>query len=124
MKKRVPKKIAGVRIPKTLRKAEFLKLLLGSELGRRMLADALVAAAGAAAAVLVQNNSDEIAAAGKSARRKTARTGSLMQGVIQSAAAAATEVIGEAAKTMLKGDPGKPSGKRKSEQNALSRQRH
>ena len=47
-----PKKIAGVKITKLLRKNSLLGDLLGSAAGRRLLADFLVAAAAAAAALL------------------------------------------------------------------------
>ena len=46
---KVPKKIAGVRVPKVFRKSSLLKGLLNTPAGRKLVAEALVAAAGAAA---------------------------------------------------------------------------
>jgi hypothetical protein len=48
----LPKSIAGVKVPKAVRKSSALGTLFNSELGREILADALLAAAGAAAAAL------------------------------------------------------------------------
>ena len=46
----MPKKVAGVKVPKAMRQSKSLGTLLNSGLGREILADALIAAAGAAAA--------------------------------------------------------------------------
>ena len=51
-KDKVPKAVAGVPVPKRLRKASIITSVLNHPLGRRILADALVAAAGAAATAL------------------------------------------------------------------------
>ena len=50
----VPKKLAGVKVPKAVRESKSLSTLLTSNLGREILADALIAAAGAAAAALTR----------------------------------------------------------------------
>ncbi|NNC00968.1 hypothetical protein HI113_44735, partial [Corallococcus exiguus] len=55
VKTKLPKEIAGVKIPKALREGDWMDNLLGSETGRQILADALVAAAGAAAAVVLSH---------------------------------------------------------------------
>ena len=55
-KAKLPKQVAGVKVPKRLRKSgKSFAGLFKSPLGREILADALVAAAGAAAAALVRN---------------------------------------------------------------------
>ena len=51
-KNAIPKKIAGYKVPKSLRKSRLLKHLLRSPLGREILANALTAGAGAAAAAM------------------------------------------------------------------------
>src|SRR5215211_6183971 len=48
----VPKKVAGVKVPKAVRQSKSLSTLLTSRLGREILADALIAAAGAVASVV------------------------------------------------------------------------
>ena len=53
---KLPKSIAGLKVPKGLRKAEIVEGLLASPDGRRLLADALSAAGAAAAAVLEAGN--------------------------------------------------------------------
>ena len=50
----LPKSVAGVKVPKAMRKSSALGTLFNSELGREILADALIAAAGAAAAALTR----------------------------------------------------------------------
>jgi hypothetical protein len=66
-KAKVPKKVAGLRVPKSLRKSKTLDTLLGSALGREILAGALVAAAGAAASYLMKHRptADQVADAGE-----------------------------------------------------------
>ncbi|WP_157961364.1 hypothetical protein [Microvirga flavescens] len=51
-KTKLPKTVAGVKIPKTVRQGDLLEGLLNSDTGRKVLADALLAAANAAAGVL------------------------------------------------------------------------
>jgi hypothetical protein len=51
-KTKLPKKILGLKVPKKLRKAAFVKTLLDDPVGREILAGAVVAAASAAAAAL------------------------------------------------------------------------
>ena len=48
----LPKRIAGFKVPKGLRKSMMVKGLLGNDLGRQIVADAIVARAGAAAVVM------------------------------------------------------------------------
>jgi hypothetical protein len=99
-KARIPKKVAGVKIPKFVRKSDFLGTLLASDIGRDILANALTAAAGAAAAVILEHR-DDIASAGKSAARESAKTGSVIGEAAQSAANAAMEVVSEATGAVL-----------------------
>jgi hypothetical protein len=94
-KDKVPKKMFGAKIPKSLRKSSVLQSLLGSPTGRQIIADALVAAAGAAALALTQSNT------GKKAGRAVADSGAIAKDALQSAASAASGVIAGAAKTML-----------------------
>jgi hypothetical protein len=67
-KTKVPKKVAGVKLPKTLRHSDLVGAILQNDTARRLLADALIAAAGAAAAVLTRKvvpSAEQVAAAGE-----------------------------------------------------------
>jgi hypothetical protein len=103
MAKKIPKKIAGFKIPKVLRKNSLLKSLLGTAGGRQIVADALVAAAGAAAAALVASQ----AADRTGGRRKTSITEASEDGLeavqraLKDAAAALTNVLGSGARSAL-----------------------
>lgn len=99
-KNKLPKKIAGFKLPKTLRKSRLLRSMLGSEQGQRILADALVAAATAAAAVLT-GKSETAQAAGDKAVRGTRSAGRLAKEMAQSAASAVGDVLGAAAQAAL-----------------------
>jgi hypothetical protein len=100
-KKRVPKKIAGVKLPKLLRSSSLVKALIGTKLGRQIFADALVAAAAAAAAALVAVSADDVgdatkkvASAGKGGAKRVKRA-------VKDAAGAMSEVISNAARDAL-----------------------
>jgi hypothetical protein len=57
-KQKLPRKIAGVKkVPKPVRRATWLKSLVGNKEGRSILTDALLAAAGAAAVALTRDRS-------------------------------------------------------------------
>jgi len=86
------KSVAGVKIPKAFRKLGPIRDMLTSDLGREILADALVAAAGAAAMALTK-------ARGTSDVKTVAKAAA--QGVIHSAAGTVAGVVGEAARHFL-----------------------
>ena len=71
---KLPKTILGIKIPKELRKglrkADWLTDLVGSAIGRQLLADTIVAAAGAVATVVLAYRPDP-PETGHKARRKT-----------------------------------------------------
>jgi hypothetical protein len=100
-KNRIPKKIAGIKIPKVLRKNSLIKSLLGSPAGRQVIANALQAAAGAAAAALVASRS----AGGQKAGAAIAHAGEdgaeLARRALKSAAGALTDALSNAAKSAL-----------------------
>ncbi|MBW9054943.1 hypothetical protein [Rhizobium mesosinicum] len=99
-KNRIPKKIAGYKIPKAIRKSATIRGLLASDIGRGILANALTAAAGAAATVLLAE-SDEISdAAGKGARKGKRALG-IAGSAMSSAADAAIDVIKDSARDAL-----------------------
>jgi hypothetical protein len=104
------KKIAGVKLSKTLRKSA-LGTLLNSQLGREILADALMAAAGAAAAALVKNrpSARQVADAGEAVADAGAHAATATRDTVQSAAGAVAELVTEAARQIL---PGARSGAR------------
>ena len=98
-KLKIPKKIAGVRVPKVLRKSTLMRNLLGSEVGRQLVADALVAAATAAAAVLVSR--PQVRKAGAAVANKGEDAAKVAKDALKSAAAAVTESLGNAARVAL-----------------------
>ncbi|MBB6179655.1 hypothetical protein [Pseudorhizobium flavum] len=99
-KNAIPKKVAGFKVPKTIRKSKPLKALLASKTGRDILGKALVAGAAAAAAVLAEER-EEVATAGKKGMRKGARTIGIAGDALQSAAHAAMGVVTESAREHL-----------------------
>jgi hypothetical protein len=82
----------GLKLPKSLRKAGWLDDLLQSDIGRRILADALVAAAGAAAAALTRYAAESKSVA--KVKNAAVETGS-------EAATATKELVGAAVSTGL-----------------------
>ena len=108
-KNSIPKKVAGFKVPKTIRKSKPLKAMLGSKTGRDILGKALLAGAAAAAAVLAEERED-VAKAGKKGARTGARAIGIAGDAIQSAAHAAMGVVTDSATAYLphgKGDAGK-----------------
>jgi hypothetical protein len=98
-KKSVPKTVAGMKIPKSVRKMPALGTLLTSPLGREILADALIAAAGAAAAALTRTRPvKEIGAAVAEAGSEAAVA---TRDSVQTAAGAVADVVTEAARSIL-----------------------
>ncbi|RDI59455.1 hypothetical protein [Microvirga subterranea] len=82
--------VLGFKLPKSLRKAGWLDDLLRSEIGRTILAEALVAAAGAAAAALARYGAES--ETGAKVRKAAIRTGS-------DAASATKDVVGAVVNT-------------------------
>jgi hypothetical protein len=107
---RIPKRIAGLKIPKAVRKSKLLRSLLGSPMGRTIVADALVAGAAAAAAALVRER-EEIADAAKAGTKKGARTVAVLSEAVQDAADAVMGVIADAARSLAPEDAAR--GKRR-----------
>ena len=93
---KLPKKVAGYKVPKSIRKSKLLRALLNNPLGRDVLANALTAGAGAAAAVLVQNR-EEVAPAGIKGTKKGMQAAGLAGEAAQSAATAMIGVVRDAA---------------------------
>src|SRR5687768_10526306 len=100
-KNRIPKKIAGLKIPKVVRKNTVLKALLASPTGRKILGEALLAGATAAAAVLASTNADQISDAGKGAAKRGKKAGNIAARVIKDATGAMVSVISDAASVVL-----------------------
>ena len=98
------KKIAGVKLPKVLRTGA-IGTLLGSLLGRDILADALLAAAGAAAAALVKKRptAGQVADAGEAAVDMGAKAAAATRDSVQDAAGAVAGLVAEAARQFLPG---------------------
>jgi len=93
------KKDSGAKLSKALSKFAPLKDLMNSDLGRELLADALIAAAGAAAAALTRSRT------AKKAGAATAEAGSLAadatRDAMQTAAGAVAGVVSETARQFL-----------------------
>jgi hypothetical protein len=124
-KYKIPKKVVGFNVPKQVRKSPILKMLLGSETGRRILGEALVAGAAAAAAVLAGSKREEIAEAGEGVAKTSRRAGNIAVTAMQDAAGAMTHVIGDAARELLPAGVVDPKGKSKRrDRDETSRSRH
>jgi hypothetical protein len=112
---KLPKKIGGFKVPKSVRKSPLVGSLLRSPLGRDILANAITAGAGAAAAVLVQDR-DAIAEGSSKAVKKSARTSKRAAGIasdaVQSAATAVMGVVADAAKNFIMPQKTKKKGRR------------
>ena len=110
-KKVIPKKIAGLKVPKRVRRSRLLTSLLKNSLGREVVAKALTAGAGAAAAVLVGERKEIADATGTGARRG-AQTVALLTEAVESAAEAVMGVVADAARSMVpRKKPARKSGK-------------
>jgi Pyruvate/2-oxoacid:ferredoxin oxidoreductase gamma subunit len=99
-KTKVPKRVAGVKVPKFLRDSTILQTLLASPIGRDILANALVAAAGAAAAIIIEER-EQIADAAKDGMKKGGRVAGTIGDAMKSAATAAIGSVAEAARSVL-----------------------
>ncbi|MCQ1852676.1 hypothetical protein [Neorhizobium galegae] len=100
-KKIVPKKVAGFKVPKSVRKSSLLRNMLASRTGRQMLARALVAGANAAAAVLTDERAD-VRKPGKISGRRRALAASVAGEAIESATAAAIDVVTSPTRPLFK----------------------
>jgi replicative DNA helicase len=102
-KGKTPKTVAGVKVPKALRKSGWLDPLLADPQTREILADVLIAAAGAAAAALVKERPSlrQVADTGTAVAEAGAEAGTAARALVQDTARAAAGVISEAAKTIL-----------------------
>ncbi len=102
----LPKSVAVVKVPKAMRKSSALGTLFNSELGREILADALIAAAGAAAAALTRTRPARaagaaIADAGSDAAASAGTAANATGDLVQTAAGAVAGVVTEAARNFL-----------------------
>jgi hypothetical protein len=98
--KLIPKKIAGLKVPKKLRKSKMLRGLLSSAGGREILASALTAGAAAAAAALSRNRDD--VQAGRGSKKGG---GGLVSGALHDGAGAIMQVVASAARSVLPDQP-------------------
>jgi hypothetical protein len=94
----LPKKVAGVKVPKAVQSNSLLTMF-NSQLGREILADALIAAAGAAAAALTRTRTAQ--QAGQAVAGAGANAASAGADALQTASGAVAGVITEAAKNFL-----------------------
>jgi hypothetical protein len=103
-KYQLPKRLLGVKIPKALRNLDWATRFLESEVGRQILADALVAAAAAASAALVGTQTEVGAKAGKKLSKAKNKGAHFLSNAVNDATNAVTDVIGNAARSMLAKD--------------------
>jgi hypothetical protein len=105
-KVKVPKTVGGLKIPKSLRKSGTVNTLLNNDLGRKILADALIAAAGAAAAALVHRRPTgaQVAHAGEAALDTGQRAMSGTADAVQSAAGTLGSVFTDAVRSIFPSD--------------------
>jgi hypothetical protein len=117
-KAKLPKTVAGVKVPKVIRTSGLLDELLNSPLGREILAEAIVAAAGAVASVLMKKrpSADQVAQAGEAIVDTGAEAVSATKDLAQTAVGAVTEVVADAARhilpSALTGSAGSPTNAR------------
>ncbi|WP_046866412.1 hypothetical protein [Microvirga massiliensis] len=91
--------VAGVKVPKTIRKSSWFSTLFDSPLGREILADALIAAAGAAAAALTKTRPAQ--AVGHAVADRGSDAAAATRDTVQTAAGAVAEVVADAARNVL-----------------------
>lgn len=91
-KNRIPKKIAGVKVPKPLRKSKMLRSMLDNSSGRDVLAHALTAGASAAAALLISHR-EEVTESAKAASHRGVKAVGTAGEALQAAFSAAMEVV-------------------------------
>ena len=121
---KIPKKMAGVRVPKTLRKSHMVDVMLNNPLGRQVLADALVAAAAGASAALIKNReevAEGVREGGEAVAKTTVRAGTVARDVVSDAAGAFSEVVGDAARDILPEFDKRRRGKGKSKSQQAAR---
>ena len=111
-KNRIPKYIAGVKVPKPLRKSKMLRAMMGNSGGRDVLAHALTAGAGAAVALLIGQR-EGMTESAKAASRKGVKAFGTAGGALRAAFSAAMQVVHES----------DPPFKRKRSQNHFPHQR-
>ncbi|MBD9371803.1 hypothetical protein IB238_04000 [Rhizobium sp. ARZ01] len=99
-KARIPKKVAGLKVPKGIRKSPVLTGLMRSKIGRELLAKALTAGAAAAAAVLIEERKP-LASAAKKGVSRGGKAVQLAGHALESGASAAVEVLRDAASSAL-----------------------
>ncbi|WP_105404229.1 hypothetical protein [Neorhizobium sp. T7_12] len=97
----IPKKIAGFKVPKSVRRSSLLRNMLASRTGRQILARALVAGANAAATALTDERAD-IRKPGKASGRRQALAASVAGEAIESATAAAIDVVTSPTRPLFK----------------------
>jgi Pyruvate/2-oxoacid:ferredoxin oxidoreductase gamma subunit len=103
-KNKIPKKVGGFKVPKSVRKSPLLGRLVASPFGRDILANAITAGAGAAVAVLVQEReaiAEGSVKAVKKGARKSKRAAGIASEAMQSAATAVMGVVADAAKNFM-----------------------
>ena len=80
----LPKKVLGMKVPKAMRDLGWLQDFLESDLGRQVIAQALVAAAAAASAALVGTQTEAGVKAGKTMKKAGKKGKHLVRDVAQS----------------------------------------
>jgi hypothetical protein len=99
-KVKVPKKVGGLKVPKSLRKSGAVNMFLNHDLGRLILADVIVAAATAAATGLARHrpSGEQITHAGEAALDTGQRAASGTADAVHAAAGTLGNAFTEAAR--------------------------
>jgi hypothetical protein len=115
-KTKVPKKVAGVKVPKGLRNSDLVEAILQSDAARTILANMLIAAAGAAAAVLTQKvtpTAEQMAHAGEAVLDSSSKAASASADVAGSVVNTIGHVVAGAASSLLSKKPGPEEEKKR-----------
>ena len=120
-KAKLPKRIAGFKVPKALRKSKMVTGLLRNDLGRQIVADAIIAGAGAAAVILVRERDEVVDATVKGAKKGAYALGLLGEAVASGVDAALASVTEAVRKSLPKHDTRKRHHRSKAAAEAASR---
>ena len=109
-KLKVPKRVAGLKIPKQYRKLGAAQWFLNTPLGRNILADVLVAAAGAAAAALAKHrpSEEQITHAGEAVAETGTHAAAATSDLVKTAVGALGSSVAEVARHVLPSGSEKP----------------
>lgn len=124
-KVKVPRSVAGVKVPKGWRKLGTVTSFLNNPIARAVLAEALVAAAGAAATALARNRPSgaQVAQAGEAVADAGGQAVSTTSDIAKSAADGLSGLVSDAARSFLPDARSKSAKRRKKAKKGKARER-